>query len=40
MWVNQSRRCPLCSADMAPFLLHDLDDATPTKVREIGDRPG
>ncbi|KAK1920779.1 hypothetical protein DB88DRAFT_513526 [Papiliotrema laurentii] len=31
MWSNQSRRCPLCSADMAPFLLHDLDNSTPTK---------
>ncbi|WWC69014.1 uncharacterized protein I206_102950 [Kwoniella pini CBS 10737] len=31
VWANQSRRCPLCSADMAPFLLHDLDASTPTK---------
>ncbi|WVW79787.1 hypothetical protein I302_101757 [Kwoniella bestiolae CBS 10118] len=31
VWANQSRRCPLCSADMAPFLLHDLDANTPTK---------
>ncbi|WRT65329.1 uncharacterized protein IL334_002272 [Kwoniella shivajii] len=31
VWANQSRRCPLCSADMAPFLLHDLDAKTPTK---------
>ncbi|RSH94263.1 hypothetical protein EHS25_004066 [Saitozyma podzolica] len=31
VWANQSRRCPLCSTDMAPFLLHDLDNATPTK---------
>ncbi|KAK8861223.1 hypothetical protein IAR55_002042 [Kwoniella newhampshirensis] len=31
VWANQSRRCPLCSADMAPFLLHDLDATTPTK---------
>ncbi|WVF66932.1 hypothetical protein IAT40_001675 [Kwoniella sp. CBS 6097] len=31
VWANQSRRCPLCSADMAPFLLHDLDASKPTK---------
>ncbi|KAK6906980.1 hypothetical protein I203_100969 [Kwoniella mangroviensis CBS 8507] len=31
VWANQSRRCPLCSADMAPFLLHDLNSSTPTK---------
>ncbi|WVQ83432.1 hypothetical protein IAT38_005573 [Cryptococcus sp. DSM 104549] len=31
VWANQSRRCPLCSADMAPFILHDLDSSTPTK---------
>ncbi|KAI9632201.1 uncharacterized protein MKK02DRAFT_30074 [Dioszegia hungarica] len=31
VWANQSRRCPLCSADMAPFLLHDLDNPVPTK---------
>ncbi|ORY27653.1 hypothetical protein BCR39DRAFT_594419 [Naematelia encephala] len=31
VWANQSRRCPLCSADMAPFLLHELDNAVPTK---------
>ncbi|WWC87479.1 uncharacterized protein L201_002368 [Kwoniella dendrophila CBS 6074] len=31
IWANQSRRCPLCSADMASFLLHDLDAVTPTK---------
>ncbi|WVR04167.1 hypothetical protein IAU60_001167 [Kwoniella sp. DSM 27419] len=31
VWANQSRRCPLCSADMAPFLLHDLDAEKPTK---------
>lgn len=37
MWANQSRRCPLCSADMAPFLLHELDDTVPTKVREALD---
>ena len=33
VWANQSRKCPLCSAEMAPFLLHDLDSITPTKVR-------
>ena len=32
VWANQSRRCPLCSADMAPFLLHDLNNPIPTKV--------
>lgn len=32
VWANQSRRCPLCSADMSPFLLHDLDRPVPTKV--------
>ncbi|CAD6582864.1 MAG: hypothetical protein TREMPRED_003407 [Tremellales sp. Tagirdzhanova-0007] len=31
VWASQSRRCPLCSADMAPFLLHDLDEAVPAK---------
>ncbi|WVQ74691.1 hypothetical protein IAR50_004295 [Cryptococcus sp. DSM 104548] len=31
IWSNQSRKCPLCSGDMAPFLLHDLDAETPTK---------
>ncbi|RXK37011.1 hypothetical protein M231_05718 [Tremella mesenterica] len=31
VWANQSRRCPLCSADMAPFLLHDLDAIVPIK---------
>jgi len=33
VWANQSRKCPLCSAEMAPFLLHDLDSSVPTKVR-------
>jgi hypothetical protein len=33
VWANQSRKCPLCSAEMAPFLLHDLDSKVPTKVR-------
>ncbi|KAL7419922.1 hypothetical protein Q5752_005841 [Cryptotrichosporon argae] len=31
VWANQARRCPLCSADMAAFLLHDLDALVPTK---------
>ncbi|GFZ43004.1 hypothetical protein JCM24511_00722 [Saitozyma sp. JCM 24511] len=40
VWANQSRRCPLCSTDMAPFLLHDLDNATPTKVRKPNQQSG
>ncbi|KAJ9105542.1 hypothetical protein QFC19_003524 [Naganishia cerealis] len=32
VWANQSRKCPLCTRPMAPFLLHELDSPVgPTK---------
>ena len=34
VWANQSRKCPLCTRPMAPFLLHELDSPVgPSKVR-------
>lgn len=33
VWANQSRKCPLCTASMSAFLLHELDSKTgPAKV--------
>ncbi|KAJ9096798.1 hypothetical protein QFC21_005069 [Naganishia friedmannii] len=32
VWANQSRKCPLCTRPMSPFLLHELDSPVgPTK---------
>ncbi|WVN84879.1 uncharacterized protein L203_100015 [Cryptococcus depauperatus CBS 7841] len=31
LWANRSRKCPLCSGDMAAFFLHDLAARIPTK---------
>ena len=27
-WAQKSRKCPLCSTKMAPFVLHHLDEQT------------
>ncbi|GMK58471.1 hypothetical protein CspeluHIS016_0505030 [Cutaneotrichosporon spelunceum] len=31
VWADQSRRCPLCSAEMGDYIEHDLDQRPPTK---------
>lgn len=32
VWAGQSRRCPLCNADMGEHFTHDLDHNPPSKA--------